>query len=596
MAETTVHHFAPWAGRYSQDIDWNLKPPASPNLAALVSTTARAYARQQAFTCVMPNGMYGNLSFEETDRLSDDFAVYLREVLGIGPGKRVAVQMPNSLVTPVVVFGILKAGCVLVNVNPLCDAGEMQRQFKDSGAEALVICDLFTDKLADILPDTPVRDVLVASVSSLFPPLVRHVIQGIMRWWNRVVPPVAFGATRLEHALADGRRIREGRNVEVRQYWAGIAHGDLALLQYSAGTTGVAKGAMLSHGNLLWNVEQIAAMGRAGIVDGKEVVLTALPLYHIFAFTTNLLAFFRVGARNILVPDPRPIRKLQRAFENYPITWVSGVNTMYGALLHEEWFNVYPPRHLKAAIGGGAPMHPAIVRRWERLTNSRLLEGYGLTETSPLVCFQLVNGPPKTESIGIPAPRTEVRLLDEHGRPTAQGMPGELVVRGPQVMHGYWKLPHETAQVLRDGWLHTGDIAVMDEDFSFRIVDRKNDLITVSGLSVYPNEIEEVLSSHEKVMEAAVIGVPSAKTGEAVHAYVVKRDQSLDEAELERHCRRHLAVYKLPARFVFCDALPKSAVGKVLRRELRRQAMLERSRPAAAGAAPARNKPAKERA
>lgn len=587
MAETTVHHFAPWAGRYSQDIDWNIKPPASPNLAVLVKTTAQTYCRQKAFTCVMPNGMYGTLSFEETDRLSDDFAVYLREVLGIGPGKRIAVQMPNSLVTPVAVFGILKAGCVLVNVNPLCAASEMQRQFKDSGAEVLVICDLFTDKLAEILPDTPVRHVLVASVPSLFPPLVRHVIQGIMRWWNRSVPPMPSGAIRLEEALADGRYIRENRKVEAAQYWDGITHGDLALLQYSAGTTGVAKGTMLSHGNLLWNVEQIAAMGRAGIEDGKEVVLTALPLYHIFAFTTNLLAFFRVGARNILIPDPRPIRKLQRAFDNYPITWISGVNTMYGALLNEEWFTTYPPKHLKAAIGGGAPMHPGVVRRWERLTKSRLLEGYGLTETSPLVCFQLVNGPTKTESIGIPAPHTEVRLLDERGQPTAQGMPGELVVRGPQVMHGYWKLPHETAQVLRDGWLYTGDIAVMDEDFSFRIVDRKSDIVTVSGLSVYPNEIEEVLSSHEKVLEAAVIGVPSTTTGQAVHAYVVKRDQSLSEGELQQHCRQHLPAYKLPARFLFRDTLPKSAVGKVLRRELRRQALQERTEAASVSAAPA---------
>lgn len=581
MTDTTVHNFTPWVGRYSQDIEWRLNPPAAASLPAMVSTTTRTYAKQKAFTCVMPNGMHGTLTFEQVDRMSDDFAVYLREVLGLGAGKRVAVQVPNSLVTPVAVFGILKAGCILVNVNPLYTADEMKRQFKDSGAEALVIVDMFADKLAEILSDTPIKHVLMATVPSFFPPVVRQVIRGIMRWWDRVIPDAAIEFTGFEAAVAEGERVRCGRNIEVRQYWENLTHDDLALLQYTTGTTGVAKGAMLSHGNLLWNVEQIAAMGRAGIEDGKEVVLTALPLYHIFAFTTNLLAFFRVGARNILIPNPRPVRNLQRAFENYRITWTSGVNTLYGALMNEEWFNAYPPRHLKAAIGGGAAMHSNVVKRWEQMTGSRLLEGYGLTETAPLVCFQLVNGDPKTDSIGIPAPRTEVRLVDNFGRPVPQGIPGELVVRGPQVMPGYWKLPGETAQVLRDGWFYTGDIAIMDADFTFRIVDRKKDIIIVSGFNVYPNEIEEVISSHEKVMEAAVIGVPSTKTGEALHAYVVKRDETLTEEELAAHCRAHLTGYKLPVCFLFREELPKTPIGKILRKDLRTQALEERVRAAA---------------
>jgi long-chain acyl-CoA synthetase len=390
-----------------------------------------------------------------------------------------------------------------------------------------------------------------------------------------------FGITRFEAAIATGRRVRKEKKIDVSQYWKHLSHSDLALLQYTGGTTGVAKGAMLTHGNLLWNVNQITAMGRQKMENGKEVVLTALPLYHIFAFTANLLSFYRAGARNILVPSPRPIQNLQRAVENYRITWISGVNTLYNALMNEEWFNAFPPKHLKAAIGGGAAMHSSVVRRWENMTGCRLLEGYGLTETAPLVCFQPVGGPPKTDSIGIPAPHTEVRLVNDDGHDVAQGEPGELIVRGPQVMQGYWQQPAETAQAIRDGWFHTGDVAVMDDDCSFRIVDRKKDMILVSGFNVYPNEIEEVLSAHDKVMEAAVIGVPNAKTGEAVQAYIVRRDESLTEEELAAHCRQHLTGYKQPARFVFRDELPKTPIGKILRKDLRKEALAAQPKAAA---------------
>ncbi|HEY4542044.1 MAG TPA: AMP-binding protein [Noviherbaspirillum sp.] len=572
MSETTVLDFTPWVGRYRNGINWQMPPPADASLPAMIRTTTRRFARGKAFTCVMPNGMYGTLSFEEVDRMSDDFAVYLREALKLDAGKRVALQVPNSLVTPVAVFGILKAGCVLVNVNPLYTADEMKQQLVDSGAEALIITDMFADKLAAIRAELPVRHVVLASLPSFFPSPVRQIVQCVLRWWQRVLPRHDIEATTIEEAVAEGARLRQTEGHAAQRYWEGLGHDDLAILQYTGGTTGAPKGAMLSHGNLLWNIEQLKAMGSAKIIDGAEVVLTALPLYHIFAFTTNLLGFYSTGAHNILVPNPRPIRNLQRAFDNYRITWISGVNTLYNALLNEEWFHAFPPRHLKASIGGGAPMNAAVIKRWENLTGSRLLEGYGLTETAPLVSFQPILGEPRTNTIGIPAPCTDVRLVDEQGRLVPQGLPGELVVRGPQVMHGYWKLPGETAQVLRDGWFHTGDIAVMDADFNFRIIDRKKDLILVSGFNVYPSEVEEVISSNEKVMEAAVVGVPCLHSGEEVVAYVVRRDPSLGITELDAHCRAHLTAYKVPARFLFVPALPKTSIGKVLRRELRARA------------------------
>jgi long-chain acyl-CoA synthetase len=581
MNETSAYDSAPWVARYNKQIDWQLASPSAASIPAMAVAAAGAYAGQKAFTCIMPNGMYGTLTYAQVDSMSDAFAVYLRETLGLKAGARVALQSPNSLASPVAVFGILKAACVLVNVNPLYTAREMKHQFNDAGVEALVIVDMFADKLAEIVADTPVRHVLICSVPSFFPPVVRHIIKGIMRWWNRAIPNVQLASTRFEAAVGMGEKILKTRRLDVSTYWKHLGHADLAVLQYTGGTTGVAKGAMLTHGNLLWNMDQIIAMGRAHIENGKEVVLTALPLYHIFAFTANLLAFYKVGGRNILVPSPRPIQNLQRAIENYPITWISGVNTLYNALMNEEWFNAFPPKHLKAAIGGGAAMHKSVVLRWEQMTGARLLEGYGLTEAAPLVCFQPISGPPKTDSIGIPAPRTEVRLIDDAGRQVAQGQAGELIVRGPQVMQGYWKQLDETGQVLRDGWLHTGDVAIMDADYTFRIVDRKKDMILVSGFNVYPNEIEEVLAAHDKVMEAAVIGVPNNKSGEAVQAYIVKRDDTLTEEELMSHCRALLTGYKMPVRIVFRDELPKTPIGKILRKDLRGEALAEQLKLAA---------------
>ena len=310
-------------------------------------------------------------------------------------------------------------------------------------------------------------------------------------------------------------------------------------------------------------------------VEGRECVLTALPLYHIFAFTFNLLCFYSIGARNVLAPNPRPIQNLQRAFDNYPITWVSGVNTLFNALLNEEWFTAYPPRSLKASVAGGAALQHAIAQRWQRVTGTMISEGYGLTESSPVVSFNSMTGSPKPDSIGIPVPGTDVRLVDDEGQAVPVGEAGELIVRGPQVMQGYWNRPDETAKTIKEGWLYTGDIAVMDSDGSFRIVDRKKDVILVSGFNVYPNEVEDVIAAMDEVLEVGVIGVLDARSGEAVRAYVVPLVEGLTEEAVREHCRKSLTDYKLPKTIEFRRELPKSPVGKILRKDLRAEYKLK---------------------
>jgi long-chain acyl-CoA synthetase len=378
-------------------------------------------------------------------------------------------------------------------------------------------------------------------------------------------------------AIARGRQqlARLGGADAVRRWWRPVDPEATAVLQYTGGTTGVSKGAQLSHRNLLSNVAQIRAMGASHIEPGKECVLTALPLYHVFAFTANLLSFYDAGARNVLIPSPRPVQNLQRAIENTPVTWITGVNTLFNALLNEEWFVAYPPRQLKAAIAGGAALHQAVAQRWEEVTGTRIVEGYGLTEASPVVTFNPLEGRRRIGSIGVPVPGTEVRLVDEQGREVPVGQPGELLVQGPQVMQGYWNQPEETALVLDDGWLRTGDVAVVDADGYYTIVDRKKDLILVSGFNVYPNEVEDTVSLLDAVMEAAVVGIPDEVSGEAVRVYVVRRDESLSAEQVITHCRTSLTGYKVPKSVVFRDELPKTPIGKILRKDLKAEVKAE---------------------
>ena len=578
-------HDAPWRAAYDKaGITPELTPPTHASLAALVHDACSRYAqsapKQAAFTCVVPNGMNGSLTFAQVDALSDAFAGYLRGVLGLQAGDRVAVQLPNCLAYPVVAFGVFKAGCVLVNTNPLYTEKEMVHQLKDAQAQALVIIDMFADKLPAVLQQTGLKHVVLADVTAFFPAVPRAVVRAVQKVWNRVLPPVTVPHERLAAALKRGATTLA--QTPARRYWEGVGPSDLAALQYTGGTTGVSKGAMLTHSNLLHNVNQMLAMGATHMRQGQECVLTALPLYHIFAFTANLLGFLVIGARNVLVPSPRPVQNLQRAVENYPITWMTGVNTLYNGLLNEEWFLAYPPKHLKASIAGGTSLHQAVAERWRQVTQTPIAEGYGLTETSPVVSFNPLTGTPRNGSIGIPAPGTHVRLVNDAGAVVAAGEAGEIQVKGPQVMQGYWNQAEETDKVLQDGWLATGDVAVMDREGFLRIVDRKKDMVLVSGFNVYPNEVEDAIAQMPSVLEVAVIGIPDPTTGEAVRAYVVPNpDHSgeLSADEVIAHCKKLMTAYKVPKQVIVREELPKSPIGKVLRKELRAEALAELGAP-----------------
>ncbi|MDP3169947.1 MAG: AMP-binding protein [Polaromonas sp.] len=582
-AAKSIYDDKPWQAAYCGHIQAELPGIRYQNLAHLASEACRRFEKRTAFTCVMGNGMNGSLSYAEVGALSDAFAGYLRGVCGLQAGDRVAVQLPNSLSYPVVAFGVFKAGCVLVNTNPLYTPSEMIHQFNDSGAKVLVIVDMFADKLAEVVPKTGIKRVVLAGVSEMFPAIPNMVVRGVQKVWSKTLPPIpqlAVPMERLATALESGRAALP-KDGGATSWWEAVTSDSVAALQYTGGTTGVSKGAMLSHANLLANVDQVLAMGRSHMSteDGsQECVLTALPLYHVFAFTANLLTFFDIGARNILVPTPRPVQNLQRAIENYPITWITGVNTLFNGLMNEEWFSAFPPKHLKAAIAGGTALHSAVAARWQAMTGTRVAEGYGLTESSPVITFNPMNGTARPDSIGIPVPGCEVRLLADDGSVAPAGQPGELVVRGPQTMLGYWQRPEDTAQVLKDGWLYTGDVAVMDDSGFFRIVDRKKDLVLVSGFNVYPNEIEEALSKLDAIFEAAVIGIPDTRSGEAVRAYVVKNPEFEGELTQEMvitHCKSLLTDYKIPKSIVFRQELPKSPIGKILRKDLKAEVKAE---------------------
>ena len=566
----------PWLASYGTSIPQDLPEPRYRSLADLIQTACAANGDRRAFTCVVPNGMNGSLTYAEVGRMSDAFAAFLHHECGLRPGDRVAVQLPNGLAYPVVAFGAFKAGCVLVNTNPLYTPSEMIHQFNDSGAKALVIVDMFADKLAEVVPKTGIQTVILAGVPEFFPRIPEIVVRGVQRVWSKVLPPVPrldVAVVRLKEALEKGR----AHGADVRAMWGAAGSEDIALLQYTGGTTGVAKGAMLTHGNILANLDQAKAIS-GGMLRREDQVLTALPLYHIFAFTVNLMTFFELGARNILIPSPRPVQNLQRAMENYPISCITGVNTLFNGLMNEEWFTAYPPRHLRAAIAGGTALHEAVATRWRVMTGTPIAEGYGLTETSPLVSFNPLDDRAKPGSIGIPVPGCDVLLVDDDGKPVRTGEPGELIVRGRQVMRGYWQRPEDTAAAIRNGWLATGDVAVMDEDGFLRIVDRKKDLVLVSGFNVYPNEVEDALAKMEAVLEAAVVAVPDAKSGEAVRAYVVKNPDhpgELTKEDVQRHCRQLLSDYKVPKSVVFVDALPKSPIGKILRKDLKAEVRAE---------------------
>jgi long-chain acyl-CoA synthetase len=561
----------PWDSHYGPHTNAHLEALEYKSLPEMISKNSSLWAENNAYAMVLPNGIDSTLTYQKVDEYSDYFAVYLREVLKISKGDRVVIQMPNCLAYPISVFGILKAGGVIVNTNPLYTPSEMEHQFRDSQAEVLVIVDLFADKLKHVIPNTKIKHVVLVSLADFFPFLKKTIVQTVLKYVKKQVPVCEVHAKRLPDCLKEAKTLKEQLNFNVKSYWENIETADLCALQYTGGTTGVSKGAMLTHGNILANMYQILEMGKTKLDFGKETILTALPLYHIFAFTLNLMTFYKCGGTSVLIPNPRPLINMEKAFAKYPITWISGVNTLFNGLLNESWFTSRPPAHLKASIAGGTALHSAVAERWKNTLKTSVVEGFGLTETSPVVTFNPLDGLVKADTVGIPVPSTEVEFLDDNGQPVALGEAGEIAVKGPQVMKGYWNRPEETAKVFtKDGWLLTGDIGFMDKDGYIKIVDRKKDMILVSGFNVYPNEVEDCITKMTGVQEAAVIGIPNDQTGESVKAFVVRKDPLVTEEQVMAHCKQFLTHYKLPKLIEFRNELPKTPIGKILRKDLRK--------------------------
>ncbi|ERE00032.1 AMP-binding protein [Pseudogulbenkiania ferrooxidans] len=531
-------------------------PAAS--LGEMLAQTVARYPDHTAF-----HNMGRDLSYRELDRQSAQLADYLTRGLGLRAGERVALMMPNLLQYPVALYAVLRAGLVAVNVNPLYTARELHHQLADSQARAIVVLENFAQVVQEARADTSLQHVIVTAVGDLLPAPKRWLVNAAVRYVKKLVPPYHLpGAVPFRRALAggDAGRWRDAR----------LAPDALAILQYTGGTTGLAKGAMLSHRNLLANVEQARLVLGGALLEGQTVVATPLPLYHVFALTVNCLLIARLGGNSLLITNPRDLDGLVAELARHPVNAFTGVNTLFNALTHHAGFAKLDFSRWRVAIGGGAAVQQAVAEAWQRTTGLVLLEGYGLTEASPLVSVNALAVERYTGTVGMPVPGTEVELRDDAGRPAADGEPGEVCVRGPQVMAGYWQRPEETAKVFHaDGFFATGDIGVRTADGLLKLVDRKKDMVLVSGFNVYPNEVEDVVAQHPGVREVACIGVPDERSGEAVKIVVVRKDPSLTADALLRHCRDNMTAYKVPRHVEFRDELPKSNVGKILRRELR---------------------------
>jgi len=501
------------------------------------------------------------ITYAELDRLSRHFAAWL-ESLGLAKGSRVALMMPNLLQYPVALFGALRAGMIVVNVNPLYKAPELEHQLKDSGAEVIVILENFAHVLEKVLASTAVRHVVTTQVGDLLPPHRRLMVNFSVKHVQKMVPEWHIGG-------AIGFRTALERGARAPLHEAAPSHSDIAFLQYTGGTTGRSKGAMLTHGGLVANMLQACAWSRGFLEEGKEIVVTALPMYHVFSLTTNCLLFIKLGGLNLLITNPRDMPGFVKELKKTPWTVTTGVNTLFNGLLNTPGFDAGDFSRLKFALGGGAAVHNTVAERWKAVTGRPIFQGYGLTETSPFVsCCPL--DAEYSPSIGLPLPSTEIAIMDDDGRELAPGAEGEICVKGPQVMAGYWQMSGETAAAFtHDGWLRTGDIGIMDHDGYMRITDRKKDMILVSGFNVYPNEIENVIAAVPGVVECGVIGVPDIIAGEVVKAFVVSESPSLSADQIVAFCRQNLTNYKVPRMIEFRSELPKTPVGKILRRELR---------------------------
>ena len=547
-----------WLQSYEAGIEAEIDANRFQSIVDVFQQSVDKFGSKPAF-----QNMEATLSYAETGKLVTDFAAYLQNVLELPRGEWVAIMMPNVLQYPIALFGALKAGLVVVNTNPLYTPRELEHQLNDSGATTIIVLENFANTLELVLPRTQIKNVIIASIGDMFGLLKGTLMNFVVRKVKKMVPPY-----RIDGAIAFRQALKAGAAETFKP--VALSLNDTAFLQYTGGTTGVAKGAVLSHGNICANMQQAAEWIKNLLKPGEETVIAALPLYHIFALTVNLMIFTQAGSRILLITNPRDMNGFIGDLKKNRISVFIGVNTLFNGMVNQPAFAEVDFSQLKLTLGGGMATQRAVAEKWKEVTGTPIVEAYGLTEASPGVCCNPLNIPAYTGSIGLPVPSTEIELRDADGKEVAAGQPGEMWIRGPQVMQGYWQRDDETAKVLDErGFLATGDIAVMDEKGWFKLVDRKKDLIVVSGFNVYPNEIEDVVAAHPKVMETACIGVSSEKTGEALKLFVVAKDESLTVEELVDYCRSQLTGYKVPRDIEFRKELPKSNVGKILRRELR---------------------------
>jgi long-chain acyl-CoA synthetase len=550
----------PWLSQYPEGTPHDIGPLPHANLIDFFQAACRTYADRVAF-----ENMGKQLTFKQLDELSTAFAAFLQNELGLKKGERIAIQMPNLLQFPVAFIGALKAGLIVVNTNPLYTPREMEYQFNDAGVSAVVIVSNFAHSLQQIAHKIPARHLIVTDMGDLLGTVKGAIVDFVVKRVKKLVPAYHLPqAIRFKSALAKGARLPWHKPA--------VDAEDVAVLQYTGGTTGISKGAQLSHRNIIAHNEMVTHWFRPYLEKGgqQDIIITALPLYHIFALTVNGVLMIATGVKNVLITNPRDIPGFIKELSKHKFSIITGVNTLFNGLMNNPEFSKLDFSHLKGAIGGGMAVQDAVAKKWEQITGKPLVEGYGLSETSPVLCCNPLNGKHRMGTIGIPMPGTEVAIFDDNGNPVEQGQPGEICARGPQVMRGYWQ-HHNEGVFFPGGWFRTGDIGIMDEQGFFKIVDRKKDMIKVSGFNVYPNDVENVIAGCDKVLEVACIGVADEKSGETIKAFVVKKDPSLTEEELRAYCLQNMTNYKVPKHFEFRKELPKTNVGKILRRALREQ-------------------------
>lgn len=506
------------------------------------------------------------ISYKQLNELSTCFAAYIQNKTNLKPGDRIALQMPNLLQFPIALFGAIKAGLIVVNTNPLYTASEMKHQFTDAGIKGIVIASNFAYNLEKIISNTQIETVIITNIGDCLGGVKTPIVNFVVKNIKKMVPPFSLNnAIKFNHTISLGKKLKYTK--------PNCLLNDVAFLQYTGGTTGVSKGAMLTHGNILANMEQILEWMKPKLKSKEEIVITALPLYHIFALTVNCLAFFNIGAKNVLITNPRDMNSFMKELTKHKFTVITAVNTLFNSMMNQDQFRTLNFKYLKVAVGGGMAVQASVAEKWKKLTGISIAEGYGLTETSPVVSCNAIDGTERIGTIGIPLPSTEIGIFDDNGKECLVGEPGEIWVKGPQVMKGYWNHIEETNKVFQENWLKTGDIGIVDSEGFFKIVDRKKEMILVSGFNVYPNEVENAISLHPDVVEVGVIGVPDETTNEVVKAFIVTKNQNLTKEEIISHCKNHLTNYKIPKQIEFKQELPKSNVGKILRRILKEESL-----------------------